>query len=58
MERKKIRVEREREREQSGFVIQTTLWRFGPAKGANENGSNKERVFVPIDKRIIRRGVP
>lgn len=54
MERKKIRVERE----QSGFVIQFRR-RFGDsAKGANENGSNKERIFVPIDKRIIRRGVP
>lgn len=59
MERKKIRVERERKRaEWIRYPVSTTLWRFGPAKGANENGSNKERIFVPIDKRIIRRGVP
>lgn len=57
MERKKIRIERERA-EWIRYPVSTTLWRFGPAKGANENGSNKERIFVPIDKRIIRRGVP
>lgn len=57
MERKKIRIERERA-EWIRYPVSTTLWRFEPAKGANENGSNKERIFVPIDKRIIRRGVP